>query len=333
MKKKLFLVIMLLLLVVGCGKKEEKEEKKEEVVEPKNAIVISDNKEHISLLDDNFDKVWGYKVKDIQNYYNITRVDGNYIYYVDGDKLYRYDYVNEKNEDLEITMKDYWFFEVSGDDLIYNVLYDIYYVNLKDKKTSKLSIQSNNSIALIDGLLFYTNKNDGSLKMYNLSTKENTMIDKKARILEANKNSVLYVNEDNKYMIYNIEDKKSTLAIQGWEYALSSGDNYPIHLYNNKVYAIKEDTLAIYNEDKEEKVYTHKFNKDEEIHDFIMLNENKVLLIVNYLDPDIKCESEYCDPVGELKFILVDIKNKKEKEVKNNSELFDEESDLQYIYN
>ena len=106
-------------------------------------------------VDDNYQVLWTYSIKDSTNVYNITRVDGEYIYYVDGDILHRRNYNTGDIENLEIELKDYWNFHVDGNNVVYNVLFDLYHVDLTTKKETKLTITTDNQEALINGIVYF----------------------------------------------------------------------------------------------------------------------------------------------------------------------------------
>lgn len=337
MKKKIILGIIIFILVISVAiggfligtsinKKEEVSDKidnnKETEKEIKDTIVISNTSNLIYELNSNFDLVWSYKVKNVSNYFNIVKVDGEYIYFTDNDKLYRRNYNTDVVEDLDIEMKDYWHFHVDGDTLIYDILFDVYKVDLTTKKQVKLDIKSNNATCLINGIVYYTNKNDNSLSAYNLENKENIVIDNYARIVEYDDNNILYVNKDDEFILYSVKDGNKEKILQE-EYAMTSGLSYPIHMYKGNVYTMENDSLDLINGEKKS-IYKHSLKDNEYITDFLFINENVILLHIFTEDTETVCETELCGPEGENKYYLVNIKTKEEKEILENINIMDE---------
>ena len=111
-------------------------------------VVISNTSDKIYLVNDNYEKIWEYNVKNKSNYYNIVEVYKNYIYYTDNDILYRRNINTNEDENLNIELKDYWFFNVDDNYVVYSVLFDVYQVELSTKKQTKLDIQQNNKVNL-----------------------------------------------------------------------------------------------------------------------------------------------------------------------------------------
>ena len=339
MKKKLLLVMIMLIGVItlsGCDlfKKKEKEENNTpnnggEVVkeEPKISLAVSDDMDKIYVFDDNMDLKWKYEVKGDQAKYNFIRVDKDYLYFVDGEKLYRKNIKSDEIEDLNIKMNNYWFFHVNGNDVIYTNVDEYSYVNLNDKNISKLSILGGNYETIINGKVYYTEKETDIFKSYDINTKEIETIAQEGRIEEYNKDSILYVNSDNEFVLYNAKDKTSKVLFTQ-EYGYMSGVSYPMHIYNDKVYTIEKDTLKNIVDNKE--LYTYKLEENESIKNFMMLNENKVLLDIFVLD--VNAEQDDIDPVGDKKFVLVDIKNNETKEIKDNVDIFEYDYSFQNIY-
>ena len=336
MKKKniistILLILVLGIFITGCDKK--KDEKKEEPKKEETKITytaLSNERDQIYLLNDNYEKVWSYKLSVTENFYNIIRIDGDYLYYTEDDNLYRRNIKSDAEEKLDIKLKDYWNFHIDGDYLIYDVLYDLYQVNLKTKESTKLTIQTSNEEALINGVLYYTAKKDNNLYSYNLETKEEKLISEKTRIEEYDKDSLIYVTEKGDCYLYSPkEDKQEKILSNKSSYGAHF--DYPIHLYNNKVYAMEKDTLQIISDNKED-VYKYELKEHEYINNFIILSENKVLLVVFVEDVNAKCESEICGPQGDNKYILVDIKNKEEKEIKEYIDVLENTFEIRHAY-
>ncbi len=107
-----------------------------------------------------------------------------------------------------------------------------------------------------------------------------------------------------------------------------SGLNYPIHLYNNKVYLIKENKLE--NIIDKEILYTYNLKENEIIKDFLMLDEDKFVLKIFVIDKSVVCEDDICDPVGETKYILIN--NKKEQGIDDNIDILNDDFEFEYIY-
>ena len=334
MKKKLLLVMILLMGVItlsGCNKKKENENTNTNntntVEESKISLAVSDRMEKIYVYDDNMDLKWKYDVTGDQAKYNFIRVDGNYLYFADGQKLYKKDFKNDEVLDLGIKMSGYWYFHVSGNDVLYSNVDEYNYVNMNDKNIKKLGILGGNYETIINGKIYYTDKETEDLKSYDINTKEIEVISSKARIEEYNKDSILYVNSNDEFILYNTKDKSSKVLFTK-EYGYMSGVNYPIHLYNNKVYALENNKLSIISENKD--LYTYKLEEYESIKNFIMLTDNKVLLEVFKID--INAEQDEFEPVGDTKYILVNIKTNETKEITENLEAFGYEYEFQNIY-
>ena len=339
MKKKIMLGILLVVLLAGVGfggyylgtKKTNKcdvedpnkvhEENKPVEDTKKYSVVISNERDLIYEVDDNYQVLWTYNIKDSTNVYNITRVDGEYIYYVDGDILHRRNYNTGDIENLEIELKDYWNFHVDGNNVVYNVLFDLYHVDLTTKKETKLTITTDNQDALINGIIYFTNKVDGTLSTYNLETKEIVKLEDSGRIEEYNKDGILYVNGNDEYIYYNVKNSTKQKILKQ-EHAHSSGLNYPIHIYNNKVYTMEKDVLTIVGETKEE-VYKRVLKDNEQVTDFIFISNNKILLSMFVMDDESTCEADICEPEGDYKYYLVDLKTKEEKEITEHVDVFD----------
>ena len=346
MKKKIILGILLVILLAGVGfggyfigtmhsskpveePKDKVDNKEPEVKESNDSIVISNTSDLIYELNEKYEVLWSYKVKEVSNYYNISRVDGDYIYFTDNDMLYRRNYVTGEVENLEIELKDYWNFHVSGDYLIYDVLFDIYQVNLKTKEQTKLTVQGENEEALINGVLYYTSKEDSSISSYNLETKEIIKLEDEGRIEEYNSEYILYVTGNDTYVLYSVEDGSKQKILQE-DFAHSSGLNYPIHMYDGKVYTMEKDTLEMIGETNTN-VYKREVKEKETIQDFIFLSENKVLLSIFVESSDSECQADICGPEGEFVYYVVDLNTKEEKEITEYIDVFDVDYEFYHI--
>ena len=342
MKKKLLLIMIMLFGIFtlsGGGKKNENKENTvnngennntEVVEEPKTSIVISNADDKIYVLNDKFELVWKYDIKGNQAKYDSISFDGDYLYYTDGENLYRKNIrTNGDIEDLGIKLSGYWYFYVKRDILVYTNVDSYNYVNLENKNVSKLDILGSNKEALTDEAIYYTDKEDESLKSYNIITKEINTISANARIEEMDKDEILYVNDKNEYILYNYKNKTSKVVLTE-EYAYMSGLSYPIHLYNNGVYTFEGNKLNLRSENRT--IYTHELGENEKVLDFIMLGENKFLLAIFIEDKTAECLDDICDPVGEMKYLLVDNKNNKTTEIKENVDILSSTYEYQYIY-
>ena len=280
-------------------------------------VVISDTSSIIYQLNDKFEKVWEYKVKNKTNVYNIVEAYKNYIYYTDNDMLYRRNINTNEVENLNIELKDYWFFSVDDNSVIYNVLFDVYHVDLSTKKQTKLDIQENNKSALINGIYYYTA--DNSLKTYNLSTKEKTIIDNKARILEYNSEYILFVNSNDDIYLYNGNDKEKKKVIN-IQYAYSSGPHYPLHIYKDTVYYIEKNEIKDLINNKV--LYTYNLKDNQEITKSIRLSEDKILLDI-FTNDGKPCTSDICGPSGYDSYVIVDLKNNTVTDVNENTDILE----------
>ena len=345
----LFLTLLCIITISGCGKKDNKDTKCCECkdakqfdvccdcdnpylnnnltqVESKPALVISNN-EKIYLLNDNFKIVWNYKISGEQAKYNCIRIDGEYLYFTDGEKLYKKYLNSDKIEDLNVNLPNYWYFNISGDNLIYSNVDKIHYINLKNKNDLNINIESNNTDTIIKNNIYYTDKNTENLNYYNIDTNEVTKLFDSARIEEYDKDSLLIINENNDIILYNTNDNISNVLFNE-EYSYISGLNYPIHLYNNKVYLIRENKLE--NIIDKEILYTYNLKENEIIKDFLMLDKDKFVLKIFVIDKSVVCEDDICDPVGETKYILIN--NKKEQGIDDNIDILNDDFEFEYIY-
>ena len=343
MKQKIIVGILALLSIISATvgvcilinsneeEKTQKEPAKQETEkkEKTGSIVISNTRNLIYEINEDLEVIWKYEVKNETNVYNIARVDGDYIYYTDNDQLYRRNYKTNETEDLGVTLYDYWFFYVEGNTVIYDKLFEVYQVDLTTKETTKLDIQNNNQEALINGVFYYSNNLDNTISAYNLSTKENTVIEQKGRIVEYNKDNILYINANNEYILYSVKDGKKEVVLYD-EYALLSGINYPIHLYENKVYTMEKNSLDVIS-GKKESIYTHSFGENETAFDFIFLSDTKILLTTFVEDKTVPCQDEICGPTGDYKYYIVDLNTKEFKEVDENHEINNVGAEIHYI--
>ena len=280
-------------------------------------VVISNTSDKIYLVNDKYEKIWEYNVKNKSNYYNIVKVYKNYIYYTDNDILYRKNINTNENENLNIEMKDYWFFNADDNYVVYNVLFDVYQVELSTKKQTKLNIQHNNNDALVNGVFYYSDREDSSLKSYNLSTEEKTTIDKKARVLEYNSEYIMYANDSDDVYLFNAntKDKKKVANIKN---VYSSGSYKPLHLYKNTIYYIENNEIKdLVNN---QVLYTYNLKDNQEITESIRLSEDKFLLD-EFTSDGKPCTGDICGPSGDDKYVLVDIKNNTITELTQNIDI------------
>ncbi len=301
--------------------KEEKETTPSQEISKTTPVVAVGNNKRIGLFDENYNLVWSHDTEDYIPYSDVSAA-GEYAYYgVHQDnkrfKIYRVNIKTKNIEDLNIEVNDVWHYDVDGNLLLITSLYDYYLINLDTKTQEQLEIHGNNATAFINETVYYTDKDTQNLRAYNIKTKEDKVLEENGRIVAKSSSSILYVNSDNKYYLYNGKEKSKTFIRQGGEYALQSGDyNIILTLYKNTVYAIKDKALYTIKEDNLTKIADFNLKEDESIQEILVLSDNKFLLR-KYIDNGEPCTSDTCGPTGDFKNVVFD-KNKKElKEVGN----------------
>ncbi len=305
----------------------------------KAVVAIGKNKK-VGLFDENFNLIWSHDTSDYIPYGDVA-IDGNYVYFAVHESgsdstmianLYRVDIEKQELENLDIKLKHPWYIHAENNQLLYNSLYSYYLLDINTKKDELLEVEGNNKDAFINGNLLYTKKDGESLNIYNLKTKEDKKIDDRARIVRSSNTSILYVNSENKYYLYNVKDDSKTFILTGGDYALTSGDSFSIELYKNTVYVVKNNTLYTVKNDKMTELYKFSLKEDESVSEVIVLGNNKYVL-QKYIDNGPPCTSDICGPTGEFRHIILNLNTKTVEEIETNEWLTADGYVVEYVNN
>jgi len=303
----------------------------------KYTTAISTNNK-IYLLDENLEDIWTYSIdKSISG----LKMYDNNIYFLYEGKIKKINITTKEEEEKNISsmFSEYWdLIGVNKNTIIVGKKVDIYQINNINNNTydeskdyKKLKLESGNKETFINDIIYYTDESSNNIIAYNIKNKKKETIDKKGRIVKIDNNGFIYVNSANKYIMYNGITKEKTYIMEGNQYALSSGPTFPMDLYKDKVYIVKDNTLyiALYNEFTE--LYKFSLNSDEQIQGLIVLNKNKVLLL-KYINNGSPCQNDVCGPTGEYKNIILDLKTKEIKELNNQDVIYCDSFRTQHLY-
>lgn len=361
MKKKIIIISIILLIIIGgtityflYSKKDLitnnttniNNKEKKNLYTDTDYIFLTNNDNIIFQYNTNMERVWEHKLES-SDYKNRIFIYKDYLYYVDGQKLYRKNINSDNIENLNINIDYDDYFLVDDNYIAYINNNMINIINKNNKAKEILDVNLNGDISLIDGKIYYVD-NEGSLYKYNIKTKEQEIIEKNISLKEYN-NDYIYFEDD--YLYSECEDEYNTID-DDIDYDVFKQSckikDYNISEYHDKIEQTNHLTgIVLYNIHNNEKhiIYTYEdsslwdkiiklYNNDIYINDNNIIkslsNNNTLLSIVNNKsieeyyrinDNMIIIEAYVCNnPIdncnnGNTEYILLNIDTKAQKNI------------------